>query len=184
MAAPESVSVASRATGISAIIIQQITCRSIDTPIHKLFAVMLACRLSTVNCFRWLPRPSPSLGHLGWAARKRSSKIVAKLRRFAPLGGRRRPPLRGSSAAPAVDEFPPDQPRPLVEVDLRPLAMPPPLHSKLAGIEGCRNAVVCRQLVLKDAEGPPSVKIRSHQQNSSSVASWQTASHISSFTFG
>jgi hypothetical protein len=59
------------------------------------------------------------------------------------------PPTRTAfqSLPPAVDQFPPRQPHPLVEVRLRPLAMSPPLDPKLSGIvsRGDAEAVIgCR----------------------------------------
>jgi hypothetical protein len=42
---------------VTAIITQQITFRTIYTLIHKLFAVIVACGPSTVNCLFWSPCP-------------------------------------------------------------------------------------------------------------------------------
>src|SRR5271166_332367 len=86
--------------------------------------------------------------------------------------------------SPAVHEFPPYQFCPLLEVRFGPLAVTPPLHAKLAGIEGGCDAVVRRQNPVEDAECPPGVEIGSDEQNAANADALETAGHILSLISG
>src|SRR3984893_8453723 len=84
--------------------------------------------------------------------------------------GSRLPPQTLQSLPPAVDQFPPCQPQPLVEVRLSPLAVSPPLHPKLARIVGSRDAViVIGYFSAEDAKRSAGVVIGGYQQNASSA---------------
>src|SRR5437899_411811 len=78
--------------------------------------------------------------------------------------------------SPAVNQIPPRQPEPLVEIRFGPLAVSPPFGPKLPRIEGSRNAVVAvSRFPAEGAERPPGVVIGSHQQNASSPDALKTA---------
>ena len=85
---------------------------------------------------------------------------------------------------PAVEEFPPDQFEPLLEVHFSPLAMAPPLRAKLVFIEGRRNAVGRRRNPAKNAERPAGVVIGRDQQNALTVYTLKATGDIFGFVPG
>src|SRR6476620_6107876 len=86
--------------------------------------------------------------------------------------------------APAVNNFPPHQPEPLIEVDFGPLPMLPPGIPELRriGRRGDRD-VVAPQFVLKDAERAPGVIVRRHQQNALGSCSAEKTRNVLRLSF-
>src|SRR5882762_4646638 len=97
--------------------------------------------------------------------------------RDIPEGNRVSPRGTESGLEPAVDQFPPKQTQPFVDVGFGPLTMSPPGLAELSGVVcGSNLEGVAGDAATKDAERPARVKIRSHNQDRAST-------HVSD-TFG
>jgi|HubBroStandDraft_6_1064221.scaffolds.fasta_scaffold753152_1 hypothetical protein len=86
--------------------------------------------------------------------------------------------------APAIDQFPPTQAQPFVNIHFGPLAMLPPVGTEFTRVRCSCDAVnKVRHLFFESTEGTPGVEVRSHQQNTPCPRLSQAKQSVLSFRF-
>jgi hypothetical protein len=89
------------------------------------------------------------------------------------------------SLSPLINRFPPNQSQPLIDEGLSPLAMGPPPGSESLVIARRRYGVFpFREFPPENFQGPPGVKIRSHNQDAFRSFALQTFFRVPGFVFG
>jgi hypothetical protein len=88
------------------------------------------------------------------------------------------------SLPPRINRFPPNQSQPLIDEGLSPLTMGPPPGSESLVIARRYGVFPFREFPPETFQGPPGVKIRSHNQDAFRSFALQTFFRLPGFVFG